>query len=39
MCVALPSGLSEGMIVLKGFFWELIKSEPGLIYDGKVGSE
>jgi hypothetical protein len=39
LCAALPSGLPEGPIVLKVFCWEIIKSEPGSIYDSKVESE
>jgi hypothetical protein len=39
LCVVLPSGLLEGSIILKGFCWELIKSEPESINDSKVGSE
>jgi hypothetical protein len=39
LCVAFPSGLLEGMIVLEGFCWELVTSEPGSTYDNEIGSK
>jgi hypothetical protein len=39
LCVSLPSGLPNGPIVLEGFCWELVKSEPRSIYDSKIGSK
>jgi hypothetical protein len=39
LCVALPSGLPGGPIVLEGFCWNLVSiSKPGSTYDSKVRS-